>query len=40
MIKTLESGGTISNKLIITEEKGYDAATITQADIDAIGLGE
>jgi simple sugar transport system substrate-binding protein len=40
MIKTLESGGTITQKLIITEEKGYDAATITQADIDAIGLGE
>jgi simple sugar transport system substrate-binding protein len=40
MIKTLESGGTIANKLIISEEKGYDAATITQADIDAIGLGE
>jgi simple sugar transport system substrate-binding protein len=40
MIKTLESGGTISNKLIITEEKGYDAATITQEDIDTIGLGE
>jgi simple sugar transport system substrate-binding protein len=40
MIKTLESGGTLTEKKIITEEKGYDAATITQADIDAIGLGE
>jgi simple sugar transport system substrate-binding protein len=40
MIKTLESGGTLTEKKIISEEKGYDAATITQADIDAIGLGE
>ena len=27
-------------KKIISEEKGFDAATITQADIDAYGLGE
>jgi simple sugar transport system substrate-binding protein len=40
MIKDLEAGKTITQKKIITEEKGYDAATITQADIDSIGLGE
>ncbi|MBQ4159154.1 MAG: substrate-binding domain-containing protein [Clostridia bacterium] len=40
MIKTLEAGGAIENKLVISEEKGFDAATITQADIDTYGLGE
>jgi simple sugar transport system substrate-binding protein len=40
MIKTLESGGTLANKKVISEEKGFDAKTITQADIDAYGLGE
>jgi len=40
MIKTLEAGGAIETKLVISEEKGFDAATITQADIDAYGLGE
>lgn len=42
MIKTLEAGGQIEglNELnqIISEEKGFDAKTITQADIDAYGL--
>lgn len=40
MIKTLEAGGTIETKIVISEEKGFDAATITQADIDQYGLGE
>ena len=40
MIKTLEDGGAIETKLVISEEKGFDAATITQADIDQYGLGE
>lgn len=44
MIKTLEAGGTIEglNRLnqIISEEKGFDARTITQEDIDTYGLGE
>ena len=31
---------TISSKIIINEEKGFDAATLTQADIDTYGLGE
>ncbi len=43
MIKTLEAGGTIEglNDLnqIISEEKGFDAKIITQADIDTYGLG-
>lgn len=42
MIKTLEAGGQIEglNELnqIISEEKGFDARTITQEDIDAYGL--
>ena len=40
MIKTLENGGAIETKIVISEEKGFDAATITQADIDQYGLGE
>ena len=43
MIKTLEAGNKIEglNELnqIISEEKGFDAKTITQADIDTYGLG-
>ena len=43
MIKTLEAGGEIEglNELnqIISEEKGFDARTITQEDIDTYGLG-
>ena len=31
---------TASSKKIINEEKGFDATTITQADIDTYGLGE
>ena len=42
MIKTLEDGGEIEglNELnqIISEEKGFDATTITQEDIDNYGL--
>ena len=44
MIKTLESGKKIEGlndaKQIISVEKGFDAATLTQADIDTYGLGE
>jgi len=40
MIQKLEAGEAIETKLVISEEKGFDAATITQADIDAYGLGE
>jgi len=40
MIQTIENGGTISEKKVISEEKGFDATTITQDDIDTYGLGE
>lgn len=40
MIKTLESGGKIASKKVISEEKGFDAKTITQKDIDMYGLGD
>ncbi len=36
MIKT----GKIPSKKVISEEKGFDARTITQADIDKYGLGD
>lgn len=38
IIKTLESGGTIAEKTIIMEEKGFDAASITQEDVDKYGI--
>ncbi len=38
IIKTLESGGTVSEKTIIMDEKGFDATTITQEDIDNYGI--
>jgi simple sugar transport system substrate-binding protein len=40
MIKKLESGGKLESKKVISEEKGFDAKTITQADIDTYGLGQ
>ena len=38
IIKTLESVGTLSEKTIIMDEKGFDAATITQEDVDNYGI--
>ena len=38
IIKTLESGGTLSQKTIIMDEKGFDASTITQEDVDNYGI--
>lgn len=38
VIKKLESGETISEKTIIMEEKGFDASTITQQDVDDNGI--
>ena len=38
IIKTLESGESISEKTIIMEEKGFDAASITQEDVDKYGI--
>ena len=39
MIKDVEAGKTVP-KEVISEERGFDATTITQADIDTYGLGE
>lgn len=38
IIKTIESGGTVSEKTVIMEEKGFDATEITQADVDKYGI--
>ena len=38
IIKKLENGETISEKTIIMDEKGFDASTITQEDVDAYGI--
>ena len=40
MIKTLEEGGTLEGKLVISEEKGFDATTLTEEDVETYGLGE
>jgi simple sugar transport system substrate-binding protein len=40
MITKLEAGETLAEKKVISEERGFDATTITQADIDTFGLGE
>lgn len=39
VISAMIQSGTVTNKIVISEEKGFDAATITQADIDTYGLG-
>ena len=38
IIKKIEAGETISEKTIIMDEKGSDASTITQADVDQYGI--
>ncbi len=38
VIKTLESGGTPAEKTLIMEEKGFDATTIKQEDVDNYGI--
>ena len=40
MIKDVEAGKTLPEKIVINEEKFFDARTITQADIDTYGLGD
>ena len=40
MIQKLEAGETIETKLVISEERGFEAGVITQEDIDKYGLGE
>ena len=38
IIKKLEAGETLSEKTIIMDEKGFDATTITQEDVDKYGI--
>ena len=38
LIKQLEAGQTPAEKTIIMEEKGFDANTITQEDVDNYGI--
>lgn len=38
IIKKLEKGETLSEKTIIMDEKGFDATTITQDDVDKYGI--
>ena len=38
VIKTIEGGGTVAEKTIVMEEKGFDAKTITQDDVDTYGI--
>ena len=38
IIDKLEAGETISEKTIIMDEKGFDASTITQEDVDTYGI--
>lgn len=38
VIKTIESGGTVAQKTIIMEEKGFDATTITAEDVEKYGI--
>ena len=38
VIEKLENGETLSQKTIIMDEKGFDASTITQEDVDTYGI--
>ncbi|MBS7329643.1 MAG: ABC transporter substrate-binding protein [Lachnospiraceae bacterium] len=38
VIQTLESGGTIDEKTIVMDEKGFDATTITAEDVEKYGI--
>ena len=38
VIKKLEAGETIEEKTIVMDEKGFDATTITQDDVDTYGI--
>ena len=38
IIKDLENGKTPAEKTIIMDEKGFDASTITQEDVDNYGI--
>lgn len=38
IIKTIESGGTVAEKTVIMDEKGFDATTITAEDVEKYGI--
>ena len=38
IIKDLQSGKTPAEKVIVMDEKGFDASTITQEDVDNYGI--
>ena len=38
IIKTIEGGSEPAEKVVIMDEKGFDATTITQEDVDAYGI--
>ena len=38
VIKTIQGGGEVTEKTIIMDEKGFDATTITQEDVDNYGI--
>lgn len=38
IIKTIESGGTVAEKVVIMDEKGFDATTITEDDVNKYGI--
>jgi simple sugar transport system substrate-binding protein len=38
IIKDLENGVSPAEKVVIMDEKGFDATTITQADVDQYGI--
>ena len=38
IIKDIEGGKTISEKVIVMDEKGFDASTITKEDVDKYGI--
>ena len=40
VIEKMISTGKVPSKKVISDEKGFDARTITQADIDKYGLGD
>lgn len=40
MIKKVKAGEKLPSKKVISEEKGFDARTITKEDIDTYGLGD
>ena len=38
IIKKLENGEELEEKVVIMDEKGFDASTITQEDVDNYGI--